>query len=68
MFDIKTVALFGLLAAPAYAQVAVTPTQQSDVNREPTPIFRVTVVGRTTAAINYRPRASRSPPNCRRSG
>ena len=57
MFDIKTVALFGLLAAPAYAQVAVTPTQQSDVNREPTPIFRVTVVGRTTAAINYRPRS-----------
>jgi len=57
MFDIKTVALIGLLAAPAYAQVAVTPAQQSDVNREPTPIFRVTVVGRTTAAINYRPRS-----------
>ena len=57
MFDIKTVAFIGLLAAPAYAQVAVTSAQQSDVNREPTPIFRVTVVGRTTAAINYRPRS-----------
>jgi outer membrane protein OmpA-like peptidoglycan-associated protein len=57
MFDSKTVALLGLLAVPAYAQVAVTPAQQSDVNREPAPIFRVTVVGRTTAAINYRPRS-----------
>ena len=57
MFDIKTVAVIGLLAAPAYAQVAVTSAQQSDVNREQTPIFRVTVVGRTTAAINYRPRS-----------
>jgi len=57
MFDFKTVALIGLFAAPAYAQVAVTSAQQSDVNREPTPIFRVTVVGRTTAAINYRPRS-----------
>lgn len=55
MFDIKTFALIGLLAVPAYAQV--TTTQQSDVNREQTPIFRVTVVGRTTAAINYRPRS-----------
>ena len=57
MFDFKTVALIGLFAAPAYAQVAVTSAQQSDVNREPTPIFRITVVGRTTAAINYRPRS-----------
>ena len=55
MFDIKTFALIGLLAAPAYAQV--TTTQQSDVNRDQAPIFRVTVVGRTTAAINYRPRS-----------
>ena len=57
MFDIKTVAVIGLLAAPAYAQVGVTSARQSDVNREQTPIFRVTVVGRTTAAINYRPRS-----------
>ena len=57
MFHFKTVALIGLLAAPAYAQVAVNPAQQPDVNREATPVFRVTVVGRTTAAINYRPRS-----------
>jgi outer membrane protein OmpA-like peptidoglycan-associated protein len=47
-------ALIGLLAGPAFAQ-GVT-TAQSDVGRT-TPIFRVTVVGRTTAAINYRPRS-----------
>jgi outer membrane protein OmpA-like peptidoglycan-associated protein len=58
MFDIKTVALIGVFAAPAYAQVPVTSAQQpADVNREPTPIFHVTVVGRTTPAINYRPRS-----------
>jgi outer membrane protein OmpA-like peptidoglycan-associated protein len=57
MFDIKTVAVIGLLAAPAYAQVGVTSARQSDVSGEQTPIFRVTVVGRTTAAINYRPRS-----------
>ena len=38
--------LIGLLAGPAYAQV-VTPAQSSDANA-PTPLFRVTVVGRTT--------------------
>jgi outer membrane protein OmpA-like peptidoglycan-associated protein len=54
-------ALIGLLAAPAFAQVVTQPsngqiviTQSSDVNQ---PLFRVTVVGRTTAAINYRPRS-----------
>jgi outer membrane protein OmpA-like peptidoglycan-associated protein len=57
MVKLSAAALFGLLAMPAFAQVAVTPAQQSDVTREPTPIFRVTVVGRTTAAINYRPRS-----------
>jgi outer membrane protein OmpA-like peptidoglycan-associated protein len=56
MFDIRTVALIGLLAAPAYAQPVSSP-RQTDGTREPTPIFRVTVVGRTTAAINYRPRS-----------
>jgi hypothetical protein len=35
MFDIKTVALIGVFAAPAYAQVPVTSAQQpADVNRE----------------------------------
>jgi outer membrane protein OmpA-like peptidoglycan-associated protein len=57
MLKLSAAAVFGLLAVPAFAQVAVTPTQQSGVNQEPAPIFRVTVVGRTTAAINYRPRS-----------
>jgi outer membrane protein OmpA-like peptidoglycan-associated protein len=51
-----TVLLIGLFTAPAFAQVANPPAQPSDANA-PTPIFRVTVVGRTTAAINYRPRS-----------
>jgi outer membrane protein OmpA-like peptidoglycan-associated protein len=51
-----TVLLIGLLAAPAFAQIASPPAQPSDVNA-PAPLFRVTVVGRTTAAINYRPRS-----------
>jgi outer membrane protein OmpA-like peptidoglycan-associated protein len=57
MVKLCAAAVFGLLALPAFAQVAVTPTQQSDVVREAAPVFRVTVVGRTTAAINYRPRS-----------
>ena len=55
---IAHVALFGLLAGPAYAQVVITsaqPSQASDGSG--TPIFRVTVVGRTVQAINYRPRS-----------
>lgn len=51
-----TVLLIGLIAAPAFAQVARPPAQPSDVTAA-TPLFRVTVVGRTTAAINYRPRS-----------
>src|SRR5688572_2793699 len=48
----------GVLAAgAAFAQPAPNPTQKSiDPAGGPMPIFRVTVVGRTTAAINYRPR------------
>jgi|SoiMethySBSTD1v2_1073268.scaffolds.fasta_scaffold00255_57 outer membrane protein OmpA-like peptidoglycan-associated protein len=51
-----TALLIGLLAGPAFAQVAIPPAQPSDINA-PTPLFRLTVVGRTTAAINYRPRS-----------
>ncbi len=54
-----TVLLIGLLAIPAFAQVAVPPAQPSDVTT-PAPLFRVTVVGRTTAAINYRPRSGKT--------
>ena len=46
-----------LAGGAAFAQQAPNPTQRSvDPASGPTPIFRVTIVGRTTAAINYRPR------------
>jgi outer membrane protein OmpA-like peptidoglycan-associated protein len=48
-------ALIGLLGHHASAQVATGATQQS--TEASVPIYRVTVVGRTTAAINYRPRS-----------
>jgi outer membrane protein OmpA-like peptidoglycan-associated protein len=54
-----TVLLIGLLAGPAFAQVAIPPAQPSDTTT-PAPLFRVTVVGRTTAAINYRPRSGKT--------
>ena len=55
-----TAALFvigGLLTGPAIAQTP-NPTQQlgPTAQQGPMPIFRVTVVGHTTPAINYRPR------------
>lgn len=52
-----TLLLCGLIAGPAHSQGTANPTQQ--VNGAPgdqVPVFRVTVVGRTTPAINYRPR------------
>ena len=52
-----TVLLIGLFAAPAFAQVARPSAQPSEDLNAPAPLFRVTVVGRTTAAINYRPRS-----------
>jgi outer membrane protein OmpA-like peptidoglycan-associated protein len=51
-----TAVLVGLISAPAYAQVATAPAQPSS-NNAPAPLFHVTVVGRTTPAINYRPRS-----------
>jgi outer membrane protein OmpA-like peptidoglycan-associated protein len=46
-----------LLASTAIAQTSPNPTQTS-ITAQPdrVPLFRVTVVGRTTPAINYRPR------------
>ena len=55
MSKLFTTLLIGLLAGPAHAQV-VTPAQSADA-KATTPLFRVTVVGRTTPAINYRPRS-----------
>jgi hypothetical protein len=57
----RSIAIFGLaaglLASGAIAQTPPNPTQTS-VTAQPdrVPVFRVTVVGRTTPAINYRPR------------
>src|SRR6185436_3169625 len=47
-----------LLAAPSAAQVAPNPTHVPDsaTPQESTAIFRVTVIGHTTPAVNYRPR------------
>jgi outer membrane protein OmpA-like peptidoglycan-associated protein len=47
----------GLISTIAVAQPAPNPTQQPiSAGQELIPVFRVTVVGRTTPAINYRPR------------
>jgi outer membrane protein OmpA-like peptidoglycan-associated protein len=46
-----------ITAGAAFSQTAPNPTQQSiDASRGTVPVFRITVVGRTTPAINYRPR------------
>ena len=46
-----------LTASSAFSQTAPNPTQQAIANADgPVPTFRITVVGRTTPAINYRPR------------
>jgi len=47
-----------VLTATAFAQTAPNPTQQlgTTTQQGPTPLFRITVVGHTTPAINYRPR------------
>jgi len=47
----------GLIAGPAFSQTAPNPTQQSVVtDAQGRPVFRVTIVGRTIPAVNYRPR------------
>jgi outer membrane protein OmpA-like peptidoglycan-associated protein len=47
-----------MIAGAARAQTPANPTQQPDVVRQDqVPVFRVTVVGRTTSAINFRPRS-----------
>jgi outer membrane protein OmpA-like peptidoglycan-associated protein len=53
-----TALLVVFFAGPAFAQVASPPAQPSDVNAAP--LFRVTIVGRTTPAINYRPRSGKT--------
>ena len=46
----------GLIATTAVAQPVPNPTQRPAPPQDQVPVFRVTVVGRTTPAINYRPR------------
>jgi outer membrane protein OmpA-like peptidoglycan-associated protein len=56
--SISVLLLAGACSAPALAQTtAPNPSQQGvSENRETVPVFRVTVVARTTPAINYRHR------------
>src|SRR5688572_23359813 len=50
--------LTGGLVSGTAAQTPPNPTQQSTTQAQASgPLFRVTVVGRTTPAINYRPRS-----------
>jgi outer membrane protein OmpA-like peptidoglycan-associated protein len=55
MSKLIAAAAVALLAGPAYAQAPPNPTQQR-VSEGQTAVFRVTVVGRSISAINYRPR------------
>ncbi|HTI42805.1 MAG TPA: OmpA family protein [Vicinamibacterales bacterium] len=53
---------FALISSSALAQVAPNPTQHSPAApQDPITLFRVTVVGHTTPAINYRPRHDDTP-------
>jgi outer membrane protein OmpA-like peptidoglycan-associated protein len=57
----RTAAVFfasaALTTGVAFSQTPPNPTQQQiAVSEGPLPLFRITVVGRTTPAINYRPR------------
>jgi hypothetical protein len=53
--------VFALTSSSALAQVAPNPTQHSPVSPQDPALFRVTVVGRTTPAVNYRPRHDDTP-------
>src|SRR4026209_2489586 len=60
----STIALlvFVLTSASALAQVAPNPTQHVLVSsQDPVTLYRVTLVSRTTPAINYRPRHDDTP-------
>jgi len=47
-----------LIPTDGFTQTATNPAQQRDVRTsDEAPLFRVTLVGRTTPAINYRPRS-----------
>src|SRR5688572_5780873 len=46
----------GVVAIPAFSQTPPNPTQQNVVTAQDQPVFRMTIVGKTTTAVNYRPR------------
>jgi outer membrane protein OmpA-like peptidoglycan-associated protein len=48
--------MLGVIGGTAAAQTPNAPGQPGTIRTEQVPVFRVTVVGRTTPAINYRPR------------
>jgi outer membrane protein OmpA-like peptidoglycan-associated protein len=54
-------AVAALIPTDGFTQTATNPAQQRDVRTsDEAPLFRVTLVGRTTPAINYRPRSGRT--------
>src|SRR5262245_58593654 len=57
---IALLCLIAVRVAPSAAQVAPNPTHTPDSSapQESTALFRVTVIGHTTPAVNYRPRSS----------
>ena len=58
MIKVIVATAVAVLAVPVFAQVATPPPQQ-DVNIA-VPVYRVTVVGRATPAIAYKPNSSRA--------
>src|SRR5258708_6366335 len=58
---VAALAVAALIPTDAFTQTVANPTQQGDVRTsDESPLFRVTLVGRTTPAINYRPRSGKT--------
>jgi outer membrane protein OmpA-like peptidoglycan-associated protein len=53
---IAALLMFGVIGGTVAAQIPTGDTQPTTSRTEQIPVFRVTAVGRTTPAINYRPR------------
>src|SRR5918994_2694711 len=56
MYKLVTLAALALLAASPSAPSAQQRSSASQTDGDQSPIYRVTVVGRSTLAVNYRPR------------
>jgi hypothetical protein len=58
---VAALAVAALIPTDAFTQTVANPTQQRDVRTpDESPLFRVTLVGRSTPAINYRPRSGKT--------